>query len=244
MKFFLVGVSLVFASSFNCAQKSGNNLRAVEVCQNFPYIGHDGILSHYDTSFTRIYFFKDEVLVSPSNISRYFKNEELINVDLKWHYFWFKKGEIHGYLTDEEKKIFKQKHNIDSFLNKQYAFFDNTSRIKELKPKLLAENLGKGKISKRIKYTVLSKFKDLHGNLNIDTLELNFDSKMTQNDFSFSKYFDSLHNSKLVSIIYKTPPKYFETDSILVSALTVENFYSEFKIENEKKIMEIFESFK
>jgi hypothetical protein len=243
MKFFLVG-SLIFTFSFNCEQKNSDKLRAVEVCQNFPYISNDGSLSHYDTTVTRIYFFKDEVLVSPSYTNRYFNNGKLNNVALIWYYFLYKKGEVNGYLTDEEKKIFKQKHNVDSFLKKQYAFFDHTSRIKELNPKLLSENLGKDQIAKTIKYTVQSQFKDLSGNLNIDTLELNFNSKMTQNDFSFSKYFDSMHNSKLVSIIYKTPPKYFETDSIVISALTSENFYREFRIEDEKKIMGVFESFK
>jgi hypothetical protein len=244
MKVIAIGCVLLLSVlvGSNCQMRNDFGVKAVEVFQNFPIIDSNGNLSYYDTSRTKIYFYNRKILVSPSKVFRSYKNGKMVDSSLVWNYFVFEKESKTGYFYDLKSIQKPRKCDVDSFLNEQYSFFNHTKRIEELRPKLFSESYNEVNKTVLLSFTVESTFKDSMGNRNIDTLELFFDKKLEYSNFRLSKYLDSLYNSKLTCIVYKTPPKYFSKAKVTVAELSVFNSFKEIKVENVKNVMKYFNS--
>ena len=230
---FFLNITLV-----RCQKKIFPEISGVQVSQNFPYIMMNGDVHHYDTSNTKIYYYKNKILVSPSYFLDIFEGEKILKTELIWYYFVFEKNSKEGYLSNKSKNLFNVKCPVDSFLSKQFPFNNHTQLLNKLDSKFLYE---KEKESVTYKtYSIQNGDKDSLGKLYTDTLILGFNEKMDDSKFSFSEQLDSIHKKKLISLTIKASPKYYKEKKFFYNSHIELYFFDKIEVQNKEELMKYF----
>lgn len=186
-----------------------NDLHHIKLIVNYPLVEfEENKLSNLKDTIP-IYYWENYVFYNIPYKKTFEIDERLINEEVKYSYFLFKKGNIYGYLFNSlDDTSLPQKLQVDSFLfRRAYAAkFD-------LKFKSLVEVKGDKHNNSLIEKYVPE---NINNETYFDTIIFYFDKRLNGIDFSFSKDLDSAKEKKLYKVRLLYNEKFSATYQMMV----------------------------
>lgn len=238
-------LTLIISGCSSITIKDNDKIRAIRVYENFPNIDKTGKLLGYDTFYTNIYYYRDQVLYNDfyhyGPLELYFekfKNKNAAKPQIAQNFFVLTRGKTYGYFYDRNDTVFDKKVLADSmFKTEWWNMFQFKKIFLESRVSLLSQkqDVAKGTMEK------LYAFRGIADTSFTGEWLLGFSNKMQGIEYSLSKEQDTLAGMKLCKVNVVNHSRYVKECKMTFDEIVQGFKIEEIPVTNPDKILFYFQ---